>query len=107
MTDTQFKKMGEWFKKLNQKVGEVKSDLHQKVGEVKTDLGEVKSDLHSFHDKMNLKFERVYRDLDSIKVRLTDVEEHLEKYTDDERNEIKILRLALSKLEDRVSALSV
>lgn len=70
MTDTQFKKMGEWFKKLNQRVGEVKTDLHQKIGEVKTDLGEVKSDLHSFHDKMNLKFERVYRELDSIKVQI-------------------------------------
>lgn len=100
MTDTQFKKMGEWFKKLNEKVGEVKKDLSQKVGEVR-------SDLHSFHDKIDLKFERVYRELDSIKVRLTEVEEHLQKYTDDERNEIKILRLALSKLEDRVSALSV
>lgn len=99
MTDPQFKKMGEWFKKLNQRVGEVKKDLGQRVGEVK-------SDLHSFHDKMDLKFERVYRELDSVKIRLTDIEGHLEKYTDDEKNEIKVLRLALSKLEDRVSALS-
>ena len=85
MTDQQFKKLGSWFQRLNRKMDETRKDLS---------------------DKMDFKFERVYRLIDEVKTRLTDLENRFEDYTSSEQKEIKIFRLALSKLEDRVDSLS-
>lgn len=98
MKESQFKTMQGWFDQLNQKMTGIESRLTgvELTMATKADLEKLatKADLEKFRD-----------DLDKVHGLIHQVHRRIDRHLTDDDSEKRLMRLALERLDDRVTSL--
>lgn len=92
MSDAQLAKMEGWFKQLNKKIDQGLAKLSSKL------------DRKVDKDDFDLKFDRIWREFDSVKSDITRLSGRLENHQESAQLDLKLLKRQVLKIEDELSS---